>query len=52
LHARAPSGGSALDFDKVVAGPRPFVRVVRVPPPGLKRMSGREKLPVLQLPDG
>jgi hypothetical protein len=41
------------DFDKVIAGRgRPFGLFTTGRRPELKRLSGQEKLPVLQLPDG
>ncbi len=41
------------DFDKVVFGKgRPFGLFTSGRRPELKKMSGQEKLPVLQLPDG
>ena len=44
---------SGIDFDKVVhAQGQPFGIGVEGKRPDLKELSGQEKLPVLQLPDG
>jgi glutathione S-transferase len=41
------------DFDKVIAGRGiPFALFTTGRRPGLKKLSGQEKLPVLRLPDG
>lgn len=51
--AQRALGDAGHEFDKVVFGRgRPFGLLTTGRRPKLKQLSGQEKLPVLQLPDG
>ena len=45
--------GAGVDYEKNIFGPnKPFGLLTGGSRPALKEMSGQEKLPVLELPDG